>query len=64
MWEVIGDKYMYLTYYVHLRRIKRSDGLQEMYGVESFKNISLTSSQSTPLFLILRRTNALLLLQT
>jgi hypothetical protein len=25
MYEVIGDKYMYLTYYAHLFRIRRSD---------------------------------------
>jgi len=25
----VPDKYMYLTYYVQLGRIKRSDGLQE-----------------------------------
>ena len=29
MQEVVGDKYMYLTYYVHLVGIKRRNCLQE-----------------------------------
>ena len=29
MWEVVGDKYMYLTHYVHLGGINRNDWLQE-----------------------------------
>jgi len=35
-----------------------------MHGVERFKNIQLKSSHSTSLSLILRRTNALLVLRT
>ena len=29
MWEVDGDKHVYLTYYVPLSGIERCDGLQE-----------------------------------
>ena len=31
MYEAVGDKYMYLTYYVHLFGIKKSDWLYNMY---------------------------------
>jgi hypothetical protein len=31
MKEVVGDKYMYLTYYAHLAGIKRSDCMPSLF---------------------------------
>jgi len=46
MYEVIGDKYMYLTYYVHLVGTKRSDWLQKC---TEWKVSKYTTSRSTNL---------------
>jgi hypothetical protein len=43
MWEVTGDKYMYVTYSAHLVGIKRSLLTATMHGVESFKIIKQSS---------------------
>ena len=40
MWEVIGDKFMYLTYYIHLVEERKKWLTARTYGVETFKTIS------------------------